>query len=194
MRRFVLFLLLAVAILLQSALALAAKPSSNDTPGSGIISENPLVGTWYCIDYGFHGYTEYYWSFGEDGRFAYYVAGFEPPQGDGMIDSSVGEWFVQGRFRESGNMIECYNIKADSYFAWGDEWKYFRDRDPVLLAGMLLATPLQESEKADDFTLNFELSSDMVLRLEIGRGDFPDKYDMDFEYIGETATIDPEYI
>jgi len=187
MRRLV-FLLLAAVILLQSALALDTGLPPSDMPGNAMDPENLLYGTWHCIDYGFHGYTEYYWSFGRDGRFAYYVAGYEPPQGGGSIDSSVSERFVQGRFRENGITIECYDIKADSYFAWGNEWKYFPDRDPALLTGTLLITPLQEYENADDFSLDFEFSSGMILRLAMDRGDFPDQYDMDFEYVGTTTT------
>ena len=194
MRRLGLFLFLAVTVLFPPALAFAADLPSNDTSGNGVASQSPLVGTWYCIDHGFHGYTEYFWSFGEDSRFAYYVAGFEPPQGGGSIDSSVSENFVQGRFRVNGSTIECYDIKADSYFAWGDKWKYFPDRDPALLSGMLLATPLLQSESADDFSLDFELGSDRILRLEIDRSDFPDQYGMNFEYVGTAATAEPANI
>jgi len=191
MRRLVLSLSLAVVILLQSALAIAADPPSNETPGNAMDPENLLYGTWYCIDYGFHGYTEYYWSFRRDGRFAYYVAGFEPPQGGGSIDSSVSERFVQGRFRENGITIECYDIKADSFFAWGNEWKYFSDREPALLAGMLLETPLQKSENADDFSLDFAFNGCMILRLRIDRGNPFDHYDMDFDYVETAATAEP---
>jgi len=190
MRRFVTFLLLVVTILLLLAHALAASPPPDDTPSNAIDPENLLYGTWYCIDHGLHGYTEYYWSFRKDGCFAYYVAGFEPPQGGGEIDSSVSERFIKGRFRENGITIECYDTKSDFYFAWGNEWKYFPDREPALLAGMLLGTPLQKFENVDNFSLDFEFISLMILRLEVDRGNSHDQYEMDFEYVEPATTVE----
>ena len=119
MRRLMLLLILVVTILFQSTFALAAGSPSGDAPDSASDPENLLYGSWYCVDYGVHGYREYYWSFGRDGRFAYYVAGLEPPQDGGEIDGSVSEYYAQGSFRENSITIECYDIKADSYFAWG---------------------------------------------------------------------------
>ena len=174
MRRLTLLLFLAVAVMFLSA------PVSADDP------ENLLHGTWYCIDYGVHGHTEYYWAFGRDGRFAYYVSGFEPPQGGGDIEASVSEYYAQGLYRENGITIECYDIKADSYFAWGDERKYFQEREPALIAGLLLSTPLTEMEAADDFTLDFEHNGLMSLRLTVDHDNSLMQYDMDFEFI-ETA-------
>ena len=153
-----------------------------DTAGNDAY-DGPLVGTWSDIESGFHGNAGYYWAFGNDGRFAYLFSGYEPPQGGGDIDSSVRERFMQGKFRENGSTIECYDIKVDDYFAWGDNWRYFPDRDPAILAKTLLATSLIEPEKIDDFSIDFELSDTMVLHLVVDLGDFPDQYDMDFEYI-----------
>jgi len=149
----------------------------------GTMSDSPLVGTWYSKADGFHGYTLYYWSFDANNRFACYVAGFEPPQGGGSIPSSTSEFYMQGSYRENGNTIECYDIQADSYFEFGGDGKYFWERDPVLLAGMLLATPLRDSEPADDFSFEFEFKSPGSLRIINDRGIFPDQYDMDFEYV-----------
>lgn len=191
MRRLLLLLLLALTLLLLPALTLSVGQPSNDTPDNGIISASPLIGTWYSIDHGFHGYAEYYWSFGEDGRFAFYVAGYEPPQGGGSIDGSVSEHFVQGRFRVAGSSVECCDIRADSYFTWGDEWKYFPDRDPGLIAGALLATPLEKPENAGDFSFHYELGGDMILHLVIDHSDFPHINDMNFEYVGTPPTAEP---
>ena len=156
----------------------SGNPLDNDA-----ISDSPLVGTWYGIESGFHGNAGYYWSFGKDGRFAYLFSGYEPPQGGGSIESSVRERFMQGKFRVNGSTIECYDIKADDFFARGDNWKYFPERDPALLANILLATPLIKPENVDDFSFDFEFTSAMNLRLVVDRGDFPDQYDMDFEYV-----------
>jgi len=191
-RRLLLLLLFAV-ILLQPTHTLAVSPPPDDTLGNAIDPENLLYGTWYCIDYGVHGYTEYYWSFKKDGRFAYYVAGFEPPHGGGEIDSSVSERLMQGSFRENGITIECYDVQADSYFAWGNTWRYFPDKDPALLASALFATPLRNPEDADDFSLDFEIVSKSTLHLEIDQGAFPDQYAMDFEYAGTAAAADTAY-
>ena len=190
MRRLLLLLPLVVVILLQSALAFAAGPPPDNTLGNAVDPENLLYGSWYYIDYGFHGHTEYYWSFAKDGRFAYYIAGLEPPQGGGEIDGSVSEYYAQGKFRENGIKIECYEIKADSYFAWGNERKYFPDREPSHIAGMLLETPLQEPENADDFSLDFGFISNMILRLEVDRDNSLDQYEMDFEYVGTAVTVE----
>ena len=194
MRRLLLFLLLTVTILLQPTHTLAVGPPPDDTPGNAVDPENLLYGTWYCIDYGFHGCTEYYWSFAKDGRFAYYIAGLEPPHGGGEIDGSVSEYYAQGKFRENGIKIECYEIKADSYFAWGNERKYFPDREPSHIAGMLLGTPLQEPENADNFSLGFEFGSNMVLRLKMDQGNPLEMYDMDFQYVETAVADDQEYI
>jgi len=176
-------IILAVVLALMFTLAASGEKSTNP-PGTDAISGSPLIGTWYCMEEGFHGNAKYFWSFGKDGRFAYLFSGYEPPQGGGSIESSVRERFMQGMFRENGGTIECYDIVADDHFSWGDNWKYFPDRYPTLLANMLLDTPLIESENADDFLVDFEFTGDMILRLIIDRGDFPDQYDMEFEYIG----------
>ena len=158
---------------------------STDTADNVTISDSMLVGTWYGTEGGFHCNAEYCWSFGNDGRFAYLFSAYEPPQGGGSIDSSVRERFMQGKYRENGNTIECYDIRADDFFARGDNWRYFPDRDPDLLASILLTTPLIESENVDDFSFSFEFTSTMILHLVVDRGDFPDQYDLDFEYAGD---------
>ena len=90
---------------------------------------------------------------------------------------------MKGKFHENGNKIECYGIRADDFFSRGDNWRYFPDRDPAHLADILLTTPLAESEDVDDFSIDFELTGATVLHLVVDLGDFPDQYDMDFEYI-----------
>ena len=162
----------------------ASSQQSESPPENDAISDSPLVGTWYAIESGSHGNAGYYWSFSKDGRFAYLFSGYEPPQGDGSIESSVRERFMQGSFRVNGSSIECYDIKADDFFTRGDNWKYFPERDPALIADVLLATPLIDSEDIDGFSFDFELTNAMTLHLVVDRGDFPDQYEMDFEQIG----------
>ena len=157
---------------------------SDSPPDNSAISDSPLVGTWHVIESGSHGNARYYWSFGRDGRFAYLFSGYEPPQGGGSIDSSVRERFMKGKFRENSGTIECYDIRADDFFTRGDNWRYFPNRAPALLAGILLETSLIESENVNDFSFDFEFISPMILRLVVDRGDFPDQYGMDFEYAG----------
>jgi len=187
-----LLLFLAVVVLFQSAPALTAGSPSGDATGYGVASESTLAGGWHGIKHGFHGYREYFWVFGRDGHFAYYAAGLEPPQGGGAIDGSVSEYYAQGRFRVKGDVIECYDMRADTYFAWGDTWKYYPYMEPDLLVGMLLFTPLQDFDNVDDFSFDFKLSSDMALRLDIDRDNPFGEYDMAFDYIRTAADEGPE--
>ena len=185
MKRIVAFVLV-FASMLPFAFAVGNEnsPQSNDPPGSGALSGSPLVGSWYRIVEGIHGNAGYYWSFGEDGRFAYLFSGYEPPHDGGVIESSVRERLMHGMYRVSGEAIECYEISGDDFFSWGDHWKYFPDRDPALLSRILLATPLTDSEFVEDFTFDFAFADTGTLRLVVDRDDFPDQYDMDFEYAG----------
>jgi hypothetical protein len=161
-----------------------SSPLLDNPPDNDVISDSPLVGTWYSTESSFHGNARYYWSFGKDGRFAYLISAFEPPQGGGSIDSSVYEYFMQGMFRENGSTIECYDIRVDEFFEWGNNWRYFPDRDPILLSNTLLTTPLISSENFEDFSFTFEFTNTMILRLAVESDDFPDQYDMEFEYVG----------
>ena len=139
------------------------------------------AGSWLCETQSAHGYAEYYWSFGADGRFACYFAGFESPLGD--VPHSMSENFMTGKFRENGGTVECSEVHIDSCFEFGGEWRYFEKREPAEIADMLLKTPLTESEGADDFSFEFELKNAATLRIAIDRGVPPYQYDMDFEYI-----------
>ena len=200
--------LLIVVLILALVLALAACGEKNETNGYTEINISPvntnsagnqtpdappnnddviinsrLIGTWVCIEYGVHGNARYIWSFREDGRFAYLFSGYEPPHGGGDMKSSVRERFMQGRFRENGNTIECYDVQLDDFFSWGDNWRYFPDRDPYLLAEILLTTPFVESDATGDFTFSFEFVDKTMLRIVIDLGAFPDQYEMDFEFL-----------
>jgi len=179
--------LIVIALVLSIALTLAAcnKNSAQSDDNDGVVIESPLIGTWRQIEYGVHGNAQYFWSFAENGHFAYLFSAYEPPHGGGDIQSSVRECFMQGKFRIDGSTIECYDLRYDDYFSWGDKWKYFRDRDAELIAGSLLSTPVRNSKSIDDFTLDFDLSSAMILQLVIDRGSFPDQYDMQFELVGD---------
>jgi len=154
-----------------------------DDVGNTDTSDSPLVGTWVQRDQGVHGNALYFWSFSEDGHFAYLFTAYEPPQAGGTIESSVREIYIQGRFRENGNTIELYNVKVDDYFSWGDKWRYFSDRDPALLADKLLTTSLKKPKSMDDFTASFELKDSESLRIVLDLGDFPHQYDMQFEFV-----------
>ena len=144
-----------------------------------VIYEGPLVGTWHQAEYGEHGNAQYLWSFGENGYFAFLFSAIEPPHG-GDDDGSVREFFIKGKFRVNGNSIECYDVKYDDYLAWGDEWKYFPDRNPERLAGLLLETPFKRPDNMDAFSMDFEFDESMTLHLIIDLGDFPNQYDMGF--------------
>jgi len=159
-------------------------PQIADPPGNDVFTDTSLIGTCYSITEGVHGNALYCWSFGNDGRFAYLFSGYEPPQGDGSIDSSVRERFMKGKYRVNGDMIELYDIVADDFSSWGDNWKYFPDRDPIHLAWVLLDTPLIDVKSVNNFSIEYELTSVTTLRLKVDLGDFPDQYDMEFEYIG----------
>lgn len=156
-----------------------ATPTPGDaTPGSA------LAGTWHGITQSYHGNGVYIWSFGEDGRFAFLYSAVEPPSG-GIDLFSVREVYMQGRYRENGDAIECYDIRADDFYRSGSEyeWKYFPDRDPARLAGVLLDTPLMDSESVSDFSIAYRFEGGVTLRLEVDCGVFPYQYDMDFEYV-----------
>ena len=174
-----------LALIIALSLTLTACVTSSNNTNTGVdTSDSPLVGTWYQREGEYHGNALLVWSFGEDGRFAYLFSAYEPPQAGGTIDSSVRERFMQGMFRENGNTIELYDIRLDDYFSWGDKWRYFPDRDPALLADVLLTTSLKQSKKVDDLTVGFEFSGNMTLRLEVDFGEWPDQYVMVFDYVG----------
>ena len=150
-------------------------------------SESPLVGVWMQTEKGFHGNAIYVWSFGEDGRFTYLFSAYEPPQGGGGIDSSVRERFMQGNYRQNGNTVECYNVRLDDYFSWGDKWRYFSVRTPEVFAMQIMITPLKEAVKTDDFSFEFTKREDVNkgehLKIKLDLGELPDQYEMEFDRI-----------
>ena len=179
----------ALALVIAMAFALAACDATSNNQQSGDLansdtSESPLVGTWIQREEGVHGNGMYVWSFGEDGRFAYLYSAYEPPHGGGEIESSVAERLMQGRFREDGSTVELFDVRLDDYFSWGDNWRYFPDRDPEVFADLLLATPLKKSKKTGDFSAEFVLKDATTLRLAVDRGEWPDQYDWEFELVG----------
>ncbi|MCL2867415.1 MAG: protease inhibitor I42 family protein [Clostridia bacterium] len=192
MRRRLLFISLSIAVLLMPWHALAAG-TPPDISGNAADPDNLLYGTWYAMDEGVHGHAEHFWVFTEDSRFIRYIAGMEPPMGGGEIEGSVSEYLAHGMYRENGMTIECYDIQADSFFAWGNERKYFQERDPALIAGMLTDTPLLNSVEADGYSMDFSFHGSMVLRLIINSGDSDELFDMDFRYI-DTAVATPPFI
>jgi len=174
-----------LATVLALTLLLAACVSNNGNNTSKVdYSDSPLVGTWQEMEYGVHGNAIYVWSFGEDGRFAYLFSGYEPPHGGGEIKSSVRERFMQGSYSVNGDTIECFDVKLDDYFSWGDKWKYFKDRNPENFAEKLLSTKIKNAKQIDSFTIEFMLDSDGKLHLTLDRGEFPDQFDMLFVLVG----------
>lgn len=181
MKRLTVYMLL--MLLALGLTACAGSKQSGDNAGNEPAYQGPLTGSWTCVEQGVHGNTLYVWSFGEDGRFAYLCTAYEPPQGSGDIKSSVRERFFRGKFSETDGTIECYEVKFDDYFTWGDKWRYFPDRDPALLAEKLFETKLKKSKNADDFTMSFEITDTATIRIAIDRGDPFEQYDMEFVLI-----------
>ena len=155
------------------------KPTGDDA-----VSVNALAGIWSA-----HGYIDYYyWSFGEDGRFAYYVTSGQVPMNPsaGVNMAYASEAYFKGNYRVNGNTIEFYNCQSDAYFEYNGTLKYFKNRD--FSGAILLDTPLQNSEKIDDFSLMFEFKNASRLRIVIDRG-LRDNYDRLFDYVGARSNI-----
>ena len=153
--------------------------------GENAISMNALVGIWSTR--GFNNF--YYWSFGDDGRFAYYVTSGQVPMNPsaGVNMAYASEAYFKGNYRVNGNTIEFYNCQHDSFFEYNGTLKYFKTRD--FSSSMLLDTPLQNSEKADDFSLMFEFKNASRLRIVIDRGGLRDNYDWLFDYVGTRGNV-----
>jgi len=169
-----------------------SKPTSGNSTNSGgdtiptgddAISMNALAGLWHT-----KGYIEnYYWSFGADGRFAYYISGSRLVQ-DGLLKPYASESYFKGSYRVNGNTIEFYNVQYDGFSENYGSFKYFSDQSG-LTGDKLLDTPLQEPEKVDDFTSLFEFKNASRLRIVIDRGGLRDNYDWFFDYVGTRGNI-----
>ena len=157
-------------------------PSST---GNDAVSMNALIGLWW-----YRGWAEiYYWNFGEDGTFAYYVP---------TVSASVNYWneyYLKGKYRVNGNVIECYDCYFDSYSATtGRDAKYFNASERINLPeNILLETPLKDPKKVDDFSILFEFIDSMQLRIVSDRSGIHG-YDADFSYLdyngnGHNVTI-----
>ncbi|MCL2888837.1 MAG: hypothetical protein FWE65_00250 [Eggerthellaceae bacterium] len=175
-----------LAIVLSLTLLLTACVSNNNNTNNVDYSDSPLVGTWQEMEYGFHGNAIFVWSFGADGRFAYLFTAYEPPQAGGSVKSSVREIYMQGSYRVNGGTIECYDVKIDDYFSWGDKWKYFEDRSSEALSSKLLSTKLKNAKGTDSFTVNFLFDNESKLHLTLDRGGFPDQYEKTFELVANS--------
>ena len=153
------------------------------------ISVKALAGTWWS-----RGWSElFYWSFGEDGNFAYYVPTISP---------NVGYWnefFIKGKYRVKGNVIECYNCQCDYYSGdyIGDN-KYFGVSERSNLPdNILLETKLKDPQKIDNFSMLFEFFDAMRMRIvldlsvihNIEHGDMH-TYDADFNYNSNNHNVE----
>jgi len=174
-------LLIFISLILIFASCNFKKELIDDTTGNYYYGD--LVGVWYGSEYGFHGNSMYYWAFDTNGRFAYLFTAYEPPQGGGDIGSSVREILIKGNFVVNGNTIECYNVKCDDYFSWGDKWRYFKDRSCENVAGRLLQTSLQKPKSIESFTVNYSDIDELTIMIDIDRVGFPDIYVMEFTKI-----------
>ncbi|MCL2158639.1 MAG: zinc ribbon domain-containing protein [Oscillospiraceae bacterium] len=164
--------------------------SGGDNPNNGMtkptgddaVSMNALVGLWHTSGF----IEDYYWSFGADGRFAYYVSAYDT--GVGVNMGYASESYYKGNYRVKGDTIELYNCQGDSFFEYISDFKYFKNRD--FSGDIFLDTPLQKSEKVDDFTVIFEFKNASRLRIVIDRGDLRDNYDRFFDYVGTRDDIE----
>ena len=156
----------------------AATPTPTPSPSGGdSVSSNALVGSWY-----YHAGTFWFhFAFGEDGRFAYYVASRSG------TNNSINETYVKGKYRASGNNVEFYDNQVDSYFGYGS-WKYFGNSQHELTAKELLETPLIDTEKTDNFSMMFEFLDATRLRIILDRDNVRDRYDEVFYRIGTAPT------
>ena len=156
-----------------------SKPPTDPPSVGDPVAVNALVGTW-----GVRGYsTYYYWTFAEDGRFAYsYVSYVASPR-------NRYEQFIKGKYRANGSTIELYDCQYDYDSGITADFKYFG----TLLynefpSDILLVTPLKDAKKTDNFTVKFEFIDTMNLRIIIDRS-MVDKYDMDFVYMDKSHNV-----
>ena len=147
----------------------AAPPTTTEPPTTGYAK---LVGTWYNTSSD----NRRYWSFGADGRFAYLIV-FNNR-------GTTSERYSQGKYRVSGDVIECYEIQNESYFVNDNRQEsFFEDYDPIFLDKVLLATTIQDPGKIDDFSIKFEFAYSIFLRIDSDR--LGDQYDMEFSYVSD---------
>ena len=167
--------------------ATTTTPETTTPPSTGdnATTMNALAGIWY------HGATisNYYWSFGADGRFAYYISAkvLSNPY-ISTLTPYVSEFYYKGNYRVNGNVIEFFNCQVDSYFEYySSTYKFFPDRD--FSGNIFLDTPLQNPAREDDFTLSFEFINASRLRIIINRTDNSDNYDWLFDYEGTKGDV-----
>ena len=175
---------ISIALVLAVMLGIPALPAfaAATPPPSG---DNSLVGSWFPDGRG----RISIWSFGADGRFAYYERATTSynPDPSHFILASKYELYLQGKYRANGDTIECYDVSSDSYFDFGSNVKYFGDSDFRVIAEKLLNTPLQDSEKMDNFSVKYEFLNTMCLRLVIDTKNI--QYDWDFDYLGNSHNV-----
>ena len=146
------------------------------------ISVKALKGLWHTSGF----IEDFYWSFDANGRFAYYISGYQPPQGSSLSWSS--EAYFKGNYRVNGYTIEFYNVQYDGFFEYVSSFKYFPDQEKIT-SSKLQDTPLQNPEKVDNFSLMFEFKDASRLRIVIDRDELRDNYDWFFDYVGTRGNI-----
>ena len=137
------------------------------------VSVKALVGTWWMI-----GWSDvYYWNFAMDGRFAYYI-------GTVANVSYWNEYFLKGKYRVNGIVIEFYDCQFDSYSSpTGRNAKYFNSDRYDMPKNLLLETSLVDPKNVDDFTVKFEFFNTTLMRIVTdGSTRTRENYDEDFTY------------
>jgi len=153
------------------------KPPTDPPSVGDPVAVNALVGTWWM-----RGWAEiYYWTFGTDGNFAYYVPTISP-----NVDY-WDEYFIKGKYRVNGNAIEFYDCYFDSdhinQSVHAKNVKYFGDSERINMPqNKLLETPLKDPKKIDDFKILFEFFDALRLRIVSDRSGLHG-YDSDFSYL-----------
>ena len=134
--------------------------NGNENPAAtaeDVVSVKALAGTWWS-----RGWSEiFYYSFAEDGNFAYYVPTISP-----NVDY-WNEFFIKGKYRVKGNVIECYNCQVDWHSGnyIGDN-KYFGVEERTNLPkNILLNTKLKDPKKIDNYSMLFEFFDPMRMRI-----------------------------
>ena len=151
---------------------------------NGSLSISALSGIWYNDDgWG----TSYIWSFSPDGDYLMLMAGGTTWRSAGGTNwDSAWNGVEKGKFRVSGNTIECYNC----LYSGGFQLSADLTGVPLNTAmNDLFNSPLKDPYDKDDHIMEFEFDGPMSLRLVGGTNRFTMNDDI-FEYYGaETRDV-----
>ena len=152
------------------------------------VSVKALTGNWTRLGYN-NSYRQPFWVFMADGRFAYYRA-----VNLGGYPQEHYEYWMQGKYRVNGTVIECYECKMSSYFEYSTgSWRYFDELPWELKNNELIVKSLPDPLAVANFNMQFEFFNAKRMRLVFDLGS--DHWDTDFVYIGDKSNMDfPDHI